>query len=565
MNDSQLPIAIDTETTGLNVRKDRITTVCVCDSELTTKIYTPTEFNKQIYLNKHYIKYYHNAKYDLQMLNREYSVPVDFIPENTHDTQIMARIILDQEKSVKLKPLAEKYLSADLSSAKAYEKYTKKHGYANVPKEINDPYTADDTIYTIKLGYMFHKDVLAKFSKVYAQELKLIPTLIRIEQRGLQLDLSYCRTLLEKMYLYKEKLNTEIQSSLSQSINLNSPKQLAYVLYSAPPEGLGLECRLLTEKGAQSTGKDALKYHTDNPIVQKILIHSSLESRSEFIQEFLDSSEDGILHTSMNSTTGRTGRFSSSGPNLQNITKEVDKDEDDIVKIATKDFSIRRAFIPRSGYFNLYVDYSQMELIAFAYIAKEQSMIDALERGEDLHSFAQKEANLATRFQGKWMNFGIIYGMGYDALAKLFKKTTEEAKEIRNLYLSRFTSVKAHMDDLRSQINKQSYIENYLGRRYTIPSYESYKACNYEIQGTCADVVKKAMIDLDNYLINEKIDAHILLQIHDELVIELPDTERNYLRIPEICKVIEGSNPTSIPFKVDAKITTTNWAMKHKV
>lgn len=562
-------IAVDIETTGLNVRKCKILSIAYCDEQLVGHFYDFRKDTTNISEIEHILadpfieKIFHNAKFDISVLSQK-NIPV---AGNIHDTLTMIHLLNEYEPTKSLKLLAKKYINDPCQDAALYDEWTNKNGYEDVPDEILRPYNLGDCYRTMKLFYLFSKEIFAKFPEIYAQEMALLPVIMKMESRGLLADISYAKTKQAEIFYQSKELTKSIFSQLGKSLNLGSSQQLGRALFSPKPNGLGLECKMFSDKtGLPSASKDSLLMFPHIPVVRDILMYRKISKLDEFFENIKGYSEDSILFTNWNSTGTVTGRPSSSRPNLLNIPKE---NED------LKQFSVRKAFLCRPGYANIYFDYDQMELIAFAYLSGEEVMKQAVLDHADMHQIAANDIGLPTyRFAGKTINFAIIYGMGIPALVvELNQKaaeakidhifTRDEAKHIFDTYQTKYKSIAEMFHSTKTQLKNCGYIKSFSGRYFRTPYYLAYKAVNALIQGTCADIVKIAMIAIDRYLSSELPSAHLLLQIYDELIIEVPiSTSKS--KIEDMKRIIEGSNPTNIPFSVSVKISKTNWAEKEK-
>jgi|GEM_PF-2375815 len=559
-------IAFDLETTGLNKRKDKILGAFTCAEDLNKNVYRSADEMgrlKSIVSSDTTSVTFHNAPFDLAFLKR-YSIPVK---GPIHDTLIMYHLLNELDKNTGLKTLASKYLNDPCKEAKLYTEWTDEHGHENVPDEILIPYGAKDTEFTLKLHYLLYPEIERTMKKVYDMEIALINPIMEIEESGMQLDVKYCRTSLEKLFYEKKKALETVTKMLPNEINLDSPKQLASALFNEKPGGLGICCVARTPTGAPSTSEENLQLY-NHPVVRAILDYRSLGKMEDFFTLFLAKREDGILYPTLNSCGTVTGRFSCSNPNLQQVPKE-DK--------GTGRISVRAAFTVRKGYINVYIDYKQMEMVAFAWIAGEKALQDTILSGGDVHQMTGDSIGLS-RWIGKVFNFSVIYGMGVESLAKTInQENSKHSKDVEitkvdnataklylNRYHSQYPSIKRTMNSLRKELRDRGYCENFIGRRFRVPYYLDYKALNAVIQGTCADIVKLAMIAAHKYL-KTLHDSRLLLQVHDEFIIQIPDDGKTIFKIPDLCRVIEGSNPTTIPFKVDVKISKTNWAEKKSI
>lgn len=406
--------------------------------------------------------------------------------------------------------------------------------------------------------------------KVYYEiELPLIPIMEKIEKRGILIDKKQFILLNNK---YKERLreiNNRIFKEAGREFNINSPKQLAEILFDVleiSPKGLKK-----TAGGARSTREsELLKLKDSHPIIPEILEYRELQkinsSYVESIPKLIDT--DGRLRTSLNQAGTTTGRMSSSRPNLQNLPSGQKFGQE-----------IKSAFIATPGHLFLTADYSQIEMRVLAVLSKDKSLVKFFKEGKDIHSAVaslvfkkpEKDINKEERRRAKVINFGIIYGMGINALKENLGVSRSEAQEFHKEYFSAFPSVKDYFEQVVKKAIDSGYTETFFGRRRYFPSLRSplpfikasgqRMAMNAPLQGTAADLLKLAIIAIDQELEKKSLSdkIHLILQIHDELIYEV---EEKYISQAEniIEDKMENIWSTHVPLKVNIK-KGKNWGV----
>ncbi|MEK7582950.1 MAG: DNA polymerase [Patescibacteria group bacterium] len=388
-------------------------------------------------------------------------------------------------------------------------------------------------------------------------EKPLVPILEDMQRWGIKIDTKILEKLLVSTNKELEKLEKEIYRLSGVTFNINSPSQLGEVLFNK----MGITGKVRkTGKGALSTAAPELeKLSEDNPIIEPILQYRELQKlKTTYIEPFPALvAADGRIHTTYNQTGTTTGRISSENPNLQNIPIRTELGQE-----------FRKAFIAEDGYLLLSCDYSQIDLRVVAHIAKDEKMIAAFRSGEDIHTRTANVLNISRR-EAKALNFGIIYGMGAMGFARSAGVNRTQAREFIDAYLKEFKGVAAYMEATKRQAHRDGYVETLFGRRRVIPELSSTMpqvlaagermAINMPIQGTAADIMKLAMIQVHEYLQKNysSDDARMLLQIHDELVFEVKQNLVPTLA-PKLKEIMENVHKFGVPIVVDTK-AGKNW------
>ena len=432
-------------------------------------------------------------------------------------------------------------------------------------------YSCEDSDVTFRLKKILEKELSKKDldSLFYDVEMPLIEVLARMEMDGITVNSDYLKELSGEMEKKLDKLTGKIYELAGEEFNINSPKQLSVILF----EKLKLPVIRRTKTG-MSTDEDALnRLASKHPLPEKLLEYRELSKlKSTYVDNLpaLINPATGKIHTSFNQTVTATGRLSSSGPNLQNIPIKTEEGR-----------KIRKAFIP-SGKGNLLLsaDYSQIELRVLAHFSQDKYLTQAFKDGLDIHSFTaslvfgikENEVTKEMRNMAKTVNFGIVYGMSPYGLSQSLGIEVDKAKEFIDAYFERYPDVRQFMENLLEEAREKGYVTTILGRRRYVPeinsqdmrmrSFAERTAINTPIQGSAADIIKVAMIAIQEKIIKGKLSSRMILQVHDELVFDVPKDELKDLH--DIVK--DGmENVISLKVPVEAHIETgKNWLEQEK-
>ena len=398
-------------------------------------------------------------------------------------------------------------------------------------------------------------------------EMPLIKVLAEMEFLGIKIDTESLAVLLKSTSKELDILEKKIYKLAGEEFNINSPSQLGEILFSK----LAIKGRIRkTGGGALSTAAPELeKIREEHPIINLVLQYRELQKlKTTYIEPFpqLVDKKDDRLHTTYNQTGTATGRLASQEPNLQNIPTKTE---------LGKEF--RKAFIAEKGYKLVSFDYSQLELRIVAHIAKDEKMIEVFRRGEDIHTATAAEifevkpedVTKEMRNQANALNFGIIYGMGSLGFARSAGVTTQRAREFITKYFADFSGVANYMEEMKARAHEKGYVETILGRRRSLPEIYSTipqmqaqaerMAINHPVQGTEADLIKMAMVNIYDFIHQKQDDndVRLLLQVHDELVFEIKTGLVNKL-IPELRQIMQSVYKLDVPLIVDVKFGD-NW------
>lgn len=393
-------------------------------------------------------------------------------------------------------------------------------------------------------------------------EIPLARVLARMENIGFAVDKEGIQSFGEDLSRQIENLKTEIYSSVGREFNINSPKQLGVALF----EDLGLPCKKKTKSG-YSTSADVLEgLRNEHPVVAMVLKYRTLSKlNSTYCEGLLKViADDGRIHSSFNQTETRTGRISSTEPNLQNIPVRTDLGRE-----------MRKFFCAKKGSMLVDADYSQIELRVLADISKDENMTKAFRENQDIHSITASQVfdmpldfvTSQMRSRAKAVNFGIVYGIGAYSLAKDIGVSNKEAKHYIESYLKHYSGIDSYMKNVVEQAKETGYVETTFGRRRYLPeltasnhmtrAFGERVARNAPIQGTAADIIKIAMIKVDKRLTEENLSARLILQVHDELIVECPANETMIVAMI-LQEEMEKAVSLSVPLVADSFVGE-NW------
>ena len=502
----------------------------------------------------------HNGKYDMTIL-AEHGVEVNNL---SFDTMVAAYLL--GEKSLGLKTLAFSKLGIEMTPITALiGSGSKQISMSQVEIKQAADYACADADMTGQLAELLSRElhqqgVWQLFSEV---EMPLVPVLVTMERNGVALDTEIMREMSHRLGEQLLQLETEIYNNVGHQFNINSPQQLSCILF----EELKLPPTRKT-KGGYSTGASVLEeLRGAHPVIEFILDYRQLAKlKSTYIDTLptLINPKTGRVHTSFNQTKTATGRLSSSEPNLQNIPVRG--------KAGRK---IRQAFIAPPGSCLLAGDYSQIDLRALAHLSQDSRLLNAFQQDEDIHTATAAQlygvdASKVTkdmRRLAKTVNFGVIYGMSDYGLEQATGLSREESAQFIASYFDKYPGVKQYLESTKEQAREAGYVQTLLGRKRFIPEINSPNrqvregaermAINMPVQGTSADIIKVAMVNLHREMDERRLKSKLLLQVHDELIFEVPQEELETMRqlVPQ---VMTTALTLSVPLKVDIK-TGNNW------
>lgn len=510
-----------------------------------------------------------NIKYDYQVL-KNYGID---IKNKLFDTMV-AHFLIMPEMRHNMDILAQTYLNYSPVSIETLigKKGKEQLSMRSVETEKIKEYAAEDADITLQLKNYFapelvNNEVNTLFNTV---EVPLIKVLANIEREGINLDVNNLREFSLQLQGDITTVEKEIQDYAGTKFNVSSPKQVGEILFDYLKI---IEKPKKTKTGQYATGEDVLsKIEKAHPIVSKILDYRELVKLKNTYVDTLPELVHPVtkrIHTSFNQVVAVTGRLSSDNPNLQNIPIRTERGR-----------QIRKAFIPRdSDHILLSADYSQIELRIVASISGDPNMCEAFQSGKDIHTataakvfgVAESEVTKEMRYKSKSVNFGIIYGQGAFGLADNLNIPRKEAQELISNYFKEYSSIKNYMDDQINFARENGYVKTILGRKRwlrditsnnaTVRSYAERNAINAPIQGSAADMIKVAMINIYNELEKQNFKTKMLLQVHDELIFDVYKPELEIVK-----PIIENLMRTALPLNVPVEVgmgTGESWLEAH--
>ncbi len=508
-----------------------------------------------------------NVKYDQHVL-ANHGVALAGV---VHDTMLES-YVLESDRKHDLEQLATRHLGlATLSYTDLCGKGAKQIGFDEVDVERASAYGAEDSDVTLRVHEVLHRALADEpgLTRVYGEiEMPVREILFRMERAGVLVDRALLAQQSHEIGTRLLALEQETYKLAGQPFNLNSPKQLAEILFGR----LGLPVRKKTPSGAPSTDEEVLsELALDHPLPKLLLeVRELAKLKSTYTDKLprMINPETGRVHTSFAQSIVGTGRLASSDPNLQNIPVRTAEGR-----------RIRAAFVAPPGCRIVSADYSQIELRIMAHLSGDERLLQAFAQGEDVHrataaeifGVAPSEVGSNERRIAKVINFGLIYGMSAFGLARQLDLERSAAQAYIDRYFARYPGVLRYMEETRAQAHTQGYVETVFGRRLWLPELRSAQATrrqgaeraaiNAPMQGTAADLVKLAMINVQNWLDTEKLHARLVLQVHDELVLEAPEGEAEQVceTLPRLmAQVAELKVPLLVEVGVGA-----NWDKAH--
>ena len=575
----QKSVCFDTETTSLNALEAQLVGIAF-SWEVGTGYYLslPEDQNetqaiveafRPFFENEQIEKIGHNLKYDLKVLsnyNLEVKGPL-------YDT-LIAHYLINPDRRHGMDILASNYLNyTPQSITELIGKKGKNQGsIRDVPLEQQTEYAVEDADITFQLKQHFDQELAAaENGKLFHEvELPLVEVLTAMEQEGINLNTAFLKTFEGELAADIQRLEKDIYAQAGEEFNLASPKQLGPILF----EKLKLVDKpKKTKTGQYSTAEDVLSYLAkDHQIVADILQwRSANKLQSTYVKALPEeiNPKTGRVHTVYNQAVAATGRLSSNQPNLQNIPIRTERGQ-----------QVRKAFIPRDeAHVLLAADYSQIELRIIAALSQDPAMVEAFQKGEDIHAataakvfgVALDEVSREQRSNAKTVNFGIVYGVSAFGLSQQTNLSRSEAKELIDAYYLTYPKLKAYMNEQVDFAREKGYVETVLGRRRYLKDINSQNAVvrgaaernavNAPIQGSAADIIKLAMINIHRRLKKEHWESKMLLQVHDELVFDVPKAEVERLTAM-VKEEMENAFTLDVPLVVDVGIGQ-NWLEAH--
>ena len=577
--------AFDTETTSVDAQQARLVGIsfAVAEGEAAyvplahSYMGVPEQLNEKKVLdalrplleNPAISKVCQNGKYDINVLAR-YGIAVQGV---RFDTMLESYVLNSTATRHNMDSLAQRYLNrSTILFEEVAGKGAKQLTFDQVDLSVAGPYAAEDAEITLCLHNRLIKELeeIPALLDVLANiEMPLLPVLARIERCGALVDAHLLGLQSLELADKLTELERKTFEIAGEAFNLASPKQLGVVLY----EKLGLPVLAKTAKGQPSTAEAVLSELAEQGHELPVLL-MEYRSLSKLKSTYTDRLPEqinpltGRIHTSYHQAVTATGRLSSSDPNLQNIPIRTAEGR-----------RIRQAFIAPPGYKLLAADYSQIELRIMAHLAQDPGLLDAFRNDRDVHKATAsevfgvelKDVTTDQRRSAKAINFGLIYGMSAHGLAKQIGCDRSQAQIYMDRYFARYPGVLDYMERTRKQASEQGYVETLFGRRLYLPDINAKNAAirkgaertaiNAPMQGSAADIIKRAMITVDNWLVESGLDARVILQVHDELVLEVREDQVDALRAGLLPLMSAGAT-LDVPLLVETGVGN-NWDEAH--
>jgi DNA polymerase-1 len=592
LNDAKL-IAFDTETTGIDAQQAQLVGLSFA-VQANEAAYIPLTHSymgvpdqldrdtvlralKPILEDPNKLKVGQHAKFDMNILancaiggDQSCGITVQGI---AFDTMLESYVLDSTATRHDMDSLALKYLNHTTTSFQDIAgKGAKQLTFDQISLELAGPYAAEDADVTLRLHQTLQEklNAIPSLSKVLSEiEMPLVPVLARIERQGALVDANLLGIQSVELGDKMVALEREAFAIAGEEFNLGSPKQLGVILY----EKLGLPILSKTAKGQASTAEAVLAElaEQDYPLPKVLMQYRSMSKLKSTYTDRLPEQinpRTGRIHTSYHQAVAATGRLSSSDPNLQNIPIRTAEGR-----------RIRQAFIAPKGYKLLAADYSQIELRIMAHLAKDEGLLHAFRNDLDVHKataaevFGVELADVTTdqRRSAKAINFGLIYGMSAFGLAKQIGVDRKQSQAYIDRYFARYPGVLEYMERTRAQAAEQGFVETIFGRRLYLPEINAKNpalrkgaertAINAPMQGTAADIIKKAMVAVDSWLTTSGLDAKVILQVHDELVLEVREDLIDQVR-DEIRTHMSDAAKLDVPLLVEVGVGN-NWDEAH--
>ena len=578
-------IAVDTETTSVNYMEAELVGVSFC-IEPGAAAYVPvahdypdapTQLSREYVLaalkpileSETIIKVGQHIKYDKNVL-AHYDITLNGIG---FDTMLESYVLNSTAQRHDMDSLALAYLGhKTIHFEEIAGKGAKQLTFNQIGLEEAGPYAAEDADITMRL----HQAIWAKLENepklktlLVDVEVPVACVLSRMEQQGVLIESQRLRQQSQDLATRIAELEKEVHEEAGEVFNLGSPKQLQHILF----EKMSLPVIKKTPKGAPSTSEEVLQeLALEFPLPKKLMEYRGLTKLKNTYTDKLPkmiNHRTGRVHTSYHQAITATGRLSSTDPNLQNIPIRNEEGR-----------KVRQAFVPREGYKIVAADYSQIELRIMAHLSGDEGLLDAFAHGRDIHKATAAEVFGVTldevtteqRRSAKAINFGLIYGMSAFGLAKQLNIPRHEAQKYMDLYFERYPGVLEYMDSTREGAKEKGYVETVFGRRLYLPDIKASNgarrkgaeraAINAPMQGTAADIIKMAMIKVDDWITSLESDNVIMMmQVHDELVFEIKE-EHLEEQVKNIVSLMEQAAVLNVPLVVEAGVGD-NWDEAH--
>ena len=577
-------VALDTETTSLDYMKAEIVGLSVSVEPLSAAYIpvahrypgAPEQLSREYvleclkpWLESDARKVGHHLKYDAHVL-MNYGIQLRGM---AYDSMLESFVLDSTGTRHDMDSVAARYLHVQTTKYEEIAgKGAKQIGFDEVDLDTAGAYAAQDADITLRL----HRTLWPKLQetpdleRLYTEiEQPLVPVLQKMEYGGVLVDAEMLQRQSRELAGSISKLIAAAHDEAGVPFNLDSPKQLQDILFNR----LGIPSGVKTPKGQPSTAERVLqdlarKGHEMPKLILEYRGMSKLKSTYTDKLPLEINSRTGRIHTSYHQAVAATGRLSSADPNLQNIPVRTPEGR-----------RIRQAFVAPPGYRLLAADYSQIELRIMAHLSGDKGLLGAFARGEDIHSataaevfeVAGEDVSAEQRRAAKAVNFGLIYGMSAFGLARQLEIARTTAQQYVDLYFARYPGVKRYMDETRQRAREEKFVSTVFGRRLYLPQidsrnfqrrqYAERSAINAPMQGTAADIIKRAMIMVDRWIDESGADARVIMQVHDELVLEAAEDAAEGIAA-EVARIMESAASLKVPLKVDWGLGS-NWDEAH--
>lgn len=511
------------------------------------------------------IKVFWNFKYDGKLLQRDGYV----IKGPVYDAMLLSYLNKRAEKQHTLKHFARKFLGADYREEDKLKAWLKKHpdkSYGEAPEHLITPYALVDAQYTWELFYLMYNQLSEAGRRILKQEMKVLFAVMEMENRGVKIDLDLCAILSAKCQQVLQATREDISKKAGKSINPNSSQQLVSLIY----DGHRLDPVRRTKKGAPAVDKLALIQLKEKiDICEDVLKYRRFyKAQNTYLKAFAEKSKNGILRGSFNQMAARTGRFSASEPNLQNITRSSNEMSD----VAGH---LRKCFIARDNYTFLFADFDQVELRLAACFANIDPMLEAIRNGDNLHGLTTKRMfhidedhpDWKKHYHiGKTLNFAIFYGCGARKLRDILAMGANvwlspyECSQFLEKYHHAYPQVHAYFDKINREVAQTGGVTNAYGRFVEVNLSEPYKGVNYAIQGSAADLIKEKIVKCQR-LLDDKLSG-MVMTVHDEIAFEIHRNEKSL--IPKLVEAMQEEHKFQVPITCSAAIGK-RWGTKKDI
>jgi DNA polymerase-1 len=501
----------------------------------------------------------------------------------THDAMLLTYMNNEYEPNLKLKDVAARQLDMPPDEETVVKRelarlnriLRKEEGreanYSDLPKEMVEPYLEGDLDRTMKLFWKHEHIIKGPQRRVYEIERELIGNVVAMEKRGIKVNVDYCRKISGELIPRIEELKGELADFIGCHFNPSANAQIEAAMRS-----LGLDTGAQNKDGSMCTGVNHMKPLYGNRFVDMLMEWRCLHKlEGTYFQPIVEKQVDSILHPSFwpfGQDEGiKTGRFSMSNPNLQNIPAGQRSDN---IELRKDTGLVRRAFVPRPGYVFLFGDYSQIEFIIFGCNSGDPKLLAELRKGTDFHLATAyllfgkncmdgktKEQATRIRFQAKELNFSFMYGMGIRKFALRNGGSLSDARDAKNKYFREIPAAKQFLMSAQADLLRDGYVQDQFGRRYHVPKERCYKAANALCQGPAALVMKRGINRTFRNFAG--MDAHPLLTIHDEIISEVRK-DQVWDAVHALKEGMEDHENFPIPITADFAVAETSWAEKKK-